>query len=147
MPCKVIRGTLPDGKPFTMIARVARAPRCKVITASGQCSNEHTRLCDYPLASGKDCDMRLCGTHNWHDFASGRDFCPPHRKLVEQALSNRNVAISPTARQWRCLDCGESAESFDRLKLVAGFCEHRRTDRCSPPAALPRQDSLDFGSK
>lgn len=72
MRCRAIR--LPDGTGAIVCgARARRAARCQV----AGCTVPHVALCDHPMASGKTCDMRLCGRHR-AQLGPEDDRCPDH---------------------------------------------------------------------
>jgi len=80
MPCE--RVTLPGGS-MAIICTRGRSRVAKVCQATAECHGSGTKLCDWPTAKGKTCDLRSCQEHA-HNVGHEVDYCPAHWEIREQ---------------------------------------------------------------
>ena len=59
-------------------------PRRRVARCA-YCTRPHTHLCDFRLATGKDCNKKLCYECRYA-APTGGDFCPDHAPQVQIPL-------------------------------------------------------------
>ena len=71
MPCSAAK--LPGGGVIITCGRGHVAKVCQV----KDCHASGTQLCDWPIAKGRTCDLRMCSTHA-HHVAHDVDYCQEH---------------------------------------------------------------------
>lgn len=70
--------------PITIIVCRRGRQRRSAPCSAPNCSEPHTRLCDFPLRgskAGRTCDAKICDGHATC-AGPGKDYCPPHTVLT-----------------------------------------------------------------
>jgi len=62
------------------------------------CERDSSKLCDYPLKSGKTCDSPMCTLHTWSPEPN-TDYCRHHRAKIEEPEREAKLKAEKAAKQ------------------------------------------------